>query len=145
MGGGPDSFLIDEVRDLLMRYSKPYTFLKLDDINNIGSLKLRVRSMIECLKVSLHADKKYPEIKLFETVPVYDSTYRNRKLLVPFFTPFLSPLIPALLNIAGYEAEGLTLSDKESSELGLRYANIEVVYPATLIVGDLFKTRTPSK
>ena len=109
-----------------MRHSKAYTLLKLDDINNIGSLKLRVRSMIESLRVSNNRDESCPEIRLFETVPVYDASYRNRKLLVPFFTPFLSPLIPALLNIAGYEAEGLPLSDKESSELGLRYANNEI-------------------
>jgi predicted nucleotide-binding protein (sugar kinase/HSP70/actin superfamily) len=31
------------------------------------------------------------------------------------------------------------MSDRESSELGLQYANNEVCYPATLLVGDIIK------
>mgnify|MGYP001775483547 FL=1 len=51
-GCGPDAFLVDEVRDILIRSGKPFTLLKLDDINNIGSMKLRVRSLIESMKLS---------------------------------------------------------------------------------------------
>lgn len=42
-GCGPDAFLCDEVRELLLRNSKSYTLLKLDDINNVGSMRLCVR------------------------------------------------------------------------------------------------------
>ena len=49
-GCGPDAFLLDEVRDILHRNGKPFTLLKIDDVNNIGSLKLRVRSLVESLK-----------------------------------------------------------------------------------------------
>ena len=95
--------------------------------------------MIESLRLAQEYKKEQDAINLFETVPIYDESYRDRKLLVPFFTPFLSPLIPALLHVAGYDAEGLPMSDKESSELGLKYANNEICYPATLIVGDIVK------
>lgn len=138
-GCGPDAFLVDEVRDLLMRYGKTLTLLKLDDINNIGSMKLRVRSLIESLKLAGEDREEQSTVKEFKTVPVYDKSYRNRKILVPFFTPFLSPLVPAILQIAGYDAENLPLSNVESGEWGLKYANNEVCYPATLIVGDVIK------
>ena len=46
-GCGPDAFILDEVRDLLNRYRKNLTVLKIDDVNNIGSLQLRVRSLVE--------------------------------------------------------------------------------------------------
>ncbi len=71
------------------------------------------------------------------TTPDFGERDRKRKILVPFFTPFISPLIPALLKRAGYEAENLPMSTQASVESGLRYANNEICYPATLIVGDI--------
>lgn len=138
-GCGPDAFLVDEVRDLLIRKGKVFTLLKLDDVNNVGSMKLRVRSLVESVRLAeenKHTDYTHHD---FKTVPVYDNEYRNRKILVPFFTPFISPLIPAVMKVAGYDVENLPLSDSETCEWGLKYANNEVCYPATLVVGDVIK------
>lgn len=137
-GCGPDAFLVDEVRSLLMRHGKSLTLLKLDDINNVGSMKLRVRSLLESLKlVPEEADTCCDEP--FLTTPVFDKLDRKRKILIPFFTPFLSPLLPDIMRVAGYDVENLPLSDAKSAEWGLKYANNEVCYPATLIVGDIIK------
>lgn len=122
-----------------MRHGKSLTLLKLDDINNVGSMKLRVRSLVESLKLANEDKKQEQQTREFATVPVYDETYRDRKILIPFFTPFLSPLIPAVMRVAGYDVENLPLSNTESCEWGLKYANNEVCYPATLIVGDIIK------
>ena len=138
-GCGPDAFLVDEVRDMLMRHGKVLTLLKLDDINNVGSMKLRVRSLIESLKLASMSGGKRHEESGFNTTPTFDEACRGRKILVPYFTPFISPLIPAIMKIAGYDVENLPLSDTESCEWGLKYANNEVCYPATLIVGDIIK------
>ena len=137
-GCGPDAFLVDEVRSLLMRHGKSLTLLKLDDINNIGSMKLRARSLLESLKL-LPGDRNEENTEAFSTTPVFDKAARGRKILIPFFTPFLSPLLPAIMKVAGYEVENLPLSDARSAEWGLKYANNEVCYPATLIVGDIVK------
>lgn len=108
-------------------------------------MKLRVRSMIESLKLANTDEVESSDVKNFATVPVYDKSYRDRKILVPFFTPFISPLIPAIMRVAGYDAENLPLSDSESCEWGLKYANNEVCYPATLIVGDIIKALESGK
>lgn len=102
-------------------------------------MKLRVRSLVESLKLANEDKKQEQQTREFATVPVYDETYRDRKILIPFFTPFLSPLIPAVMRVAGYDVENLPLSNTESCEWGLKYANNEVCYPATLIVGDIIK------
>ncbi|MFR5870798.1 MAG: acyl-CoA dehydratase activase-related protein [Alistipes sp.] len=133
-GCGPDALLTDEVRDLLGRHGKSLTLLKIDDVSNTGSLKLRIRSLIESLKLG-HASQAAP--RPFVTTPDFGERDRKRKILVPFFTPFISPLIPALLKRAGYEAENLPMSTQASVKSGLRYANNEICYPATLIVGDI--------
>lgn len=141
-GCGPDAFLTDAVRDLIMNYDKTLTLLKLDDIDNAGSMKLRIRSLVESLKLSRDRKRKVQE---FKTVPIFDVKDRRKKILAPFFTPFISPLIPSVMSIAGYEVENLPISDAESCDLGLKYANNEVCYPATLVVGDMVKALKSGK
>ena len=65
-GCGPDAFLVDEVKELLHRHGKSHTLLKIDDVNNIGSIRLRVRSVIESLKMK-HGPK--PKVLPFITTP----------------------------------------------------------------------------
>lgn len=138
-GCGPDAFFIDEIRDLLLRNNCTYTLLKLDDINNIGSMKLRVRSLVESLKLANKERIENNKTTDFQTTPIYDERFRNKKIIVPFFTSYISPLIPAIFSNLGYDIETLPLSDEFSCEWGLKYANNEVCYPATLVVGDVIK------
>ena len=133
-GCGPDALLTDEVRDLLGRYGKSLTLLKIDDVSNTGSLKLRVRSVIESLKLG-YTPCSAP--RPFITTPIFGEQDNKKKILVPFFTPFISPLIPSLMKRAGYDAENLPISNCETAEAGLKHANNEICYPATLIVGDI--------
>lgn len=138
-GCGPDAFLTDETRHLMKRYGKTLTLLKLDDIDNIGSLKLRVRSAIESLKLKAAENRESADVQPFIASPTFKAADRKRTILAPFFTPFISPLIPSLMKLAGYKAENLPMSDAVSCDCGLQYANNEVCYPATLIVGDIVK------
>ncbi|MEG1572994.1 MAG: acyl-CoA dehydratase activase-related protein, partial [Bacteroidales bacterium] len=135
-GCGPDAFLIDEIKGILHRYGKSATTLKIDDINNMGSLRLRVRSLVESLKIKAITSKN---IEPFVSTKAFGKTEKNRTILVPYFTDYLSPLLPSLLTLAGYQIEVLPPSDAKSVEMGLKYANNEVCYPATLIVGDIMK------
>ncbi len=141
-GCGPDAFLLDEVRDILRRYNKSLTILKIDDVSNIGSMKLRVSSLIASLKFNQFQSK---EIKPFITTNKYLPEDKKRKIIAPFFTEYISPLMPALFKLAGYEIEILPKSDLTSVDCGLKYANNEVCYPATLIVGDIIKALQSGK
>lgn len=137
-GCGPDAFVTDENQALLSRRGKNLTLLKIDDVQNIGSLKLRIRSLVESLRIG--AAGRPEESDLARASHSSDTAnLRKKKILVPFFTPFLSPLMSALLARAGYEAETLPMSDSRSAAWGLQFANNEVCYPATLIVGDIVK------
>jgi predicted nucleotide-binding protein (sugar kinase/HSP70/actin superfamily) len=45
-GCGTDAITTDELRDILESGGKLYTQLKIDDINNLGAVKIRLRSLI---------------------------------------------------------------------------------------------------
>ncbi|MDR2358838.1 MAG: 2-hydroxyacyl-CoA dehydratase [Prevotellaceae bacterium] len=62
---------------------------------------------------------------------------RHKTILIPWFTDFLSPLIPAIAELAGYKFVNCPKTSKTSAEIGLKYGNNEVCYPATLVLGDL--------
>ena len=140
-GCGPDAFMLDEIHSLLQRYGKALTQLKIDDITNIGSLKLRVRSVVDSLKLNYCESEKNKEVLPFITTPIYteEEHQQKQKIIVPYFTSFITPLIPSFMRLAGYDADVLPMSNNESDNLGLRFANNEICYPATLIVGDIIK------
>ena len=153
-GCGPDSFIQDEIRDIMRRHGKPFTLLKIDDVSNIGSLKLRVRSLVESLahrqgavsvtEISVSKKAKATAEPLVQT-KVFKQEDVHRKILAPFMTEYLTPIIPPILKLIGYDVEVLPMSDDMSAELGLRFANNEVCYPATLIVGDIIKALKSGK
>lgn len=142
-GCGPDAFLLDEVRAILKRYGKTLTILKIDDVNNIGSLRLRVRSLIESLKFK--AGTKTDELQPFVTTKPFNKAERKRKLLLPHFSDAHVEVIEALFHAAGYDAETLPRPDGATADCGLKYANNEVCYPATLVVGDMVKALESGK
>ncbi len=137
-GCGPDAFMIDETRDLMQRHGKTLTLLKVDDVCNVGSLKLRIRSFLDSIRLK---NEKGAEVRksAFVTTPRFEKKDSGRTILVPHFTPFISPLLPAVAETIGYNVVSLPVSDEKTCELGLKYANNEVCYPATLVVGDLIK------
>ena len=143
-GCGPDSFIQDEIRDILRRHHKPFTLLKIDDVSNIGSLKLRVRSLVESLSHKMNTGRERHPLPLKQT-RVFRNTDTRRKILAPYMTEYLTPFIPPILKLMGYDVEVLPMSDQHSADLGLKYANNEVCYPATLIVGDIVKALKSGK
>ena len=144
-GCGPDSFIQDEIRDIMRRHDKPFTLLKIDDVSNIGSLKLRVRSLIESLKGREREEKQLPSTRSLPQTKVFKKEDAHRKILAPFMTEYLTPIITPILRLIGYDVEVLPMSDEASVELGLKYANNEICYPATLIVGDIIKALQSGK
>ncbi len=143
-GCGPDAFIQDEVRDILRRYHKPFTLLKIDDVSNIGSLKLRVRSVVESLRHKSGISPSRKSLPLVST-RVFKKPDVRRKILAPYMTEYLTPIISPVLRLMGYDVEVLPMSDGQSAEFGLKYANNEVCYPATLIVGDIIKALKSGK
>lgn len=143
-GCGPDAFIQDEIRTLLARYGKPLTLLKVDDVTSVGSLKLRVRSLIESIKQNTNQQYSVEE-KKFLTTRTFSGKDHQRKILAPHITEFITPLLPALGSLAGFDVEVLPPSDEKSAQTGLQYANNEVCYPATLIVGDIIRALLSGK
>ncbi|MDR3134199.1 MAG: acyl-CoA dehydratase activase-related protein [Prevotellaceae bacterium] len=140
-GCGPDALVTDEVNEILKRKGKNLTLLKIDEVNNIGSLRLRIRSMVDSLRFSPPRRREMP----FVAPPAFTKNDRYRKVIAPYFAEGYSELLPEIFKLMGVDIEILPPSDSESVTQGLRYVNNEICYPAILVVGDIVKALKSGK
>ena len=49
-GCGIDAITTDEVREILETGGKLYTQLKIDEINNLGAVRIRIRSLLAAMR-----------------------------------------------------------------------------------------------
>ncbi|MCG8685431.1 MAG: acyl-CoA dehydratase activase, partial [Desulfobacterales bacterium] len=136
-GCGPDAVVIDEVRDILKTGQKHPTLIRVDEISSPGSVRLRLRSMIE----SAEYQKNQPaQIKLSRKpfVPFLKKD-KKKKILAPYFSEDYSDYLPAVFKNAGYDFVILPKPNRESVDLGLQYANNEICYPGIILIGDIIK------
>lgn len=134
-GCGPDSFIIDELKEYLQNYGKNYTMIRIDEITSTGSVRLRLRSLVESLKIQVQKSRNTD----IQKNPIYTLRDKQKVIIGPHFSDFYSNMIKSVFTYLGYKFENLPKSDKTSVELGLKYANNEVCYPATLVIGDIIR------
>jgi predicted CoA-substrate-specific enzyme activase len=132
-GCGPDSFYMDETGEILRQAGKSHTVLRIDEIASPGSVRLRLRSLMESLRGASPAGGR----KQADYAAPYARRDRRKTILVPWFADFLSPFVPAIGQLGGYRVVNLPKPGKASAETGLKYGNNEVCYPSILILGDM--------
>lgn len=136
-GCGPDAIVTDECKSILEAGGKTCTIIRVDEITATGSVRLRLRSIIESIRLNSHQPLIAKPRKSSATFQVEDK--QRRTILAPFISEFYSPIVPAIFALSGYKLEILPKPDKNSVEWGLKYCNNEICYPATIIVGDVIK------
>ncbi len=154
-GCGPDAFILDEVRAILSRYGKNLTVLKIDDVNNIGSLRLRVRSLVESVKKSVSPKDGLYSVsdsglsaqrsQLPFTTKPFETSDRERVILTPYFTEGYNEFLPTIFALAGYRIESLPMATQADAEEGLHVANNDICYPATIVVGSIMRALKSGK
>lgn len=139
-GCGPDSFLMDEASNILNAAGKNHTVIRVDEISSPGSVRLRLRSLIESLRQSTALNKN---VKVLEYKALHNSftekEKQERTVLIPWFSDSLSPLFPVFFKRLGFNFRNLPKPNEESIQYGLKYGHNEVCYPATLVLGDIMK------
>jgi len=136
-GCGPDAVLVDEVTEILRASGKSNTVIRIDEINSTGSILLRIRSLMESFKVMDLENR--PARHEREKVKPFGIEDKGRTILAPYFAEGYSDILPAVFEMGGYKLLNLPKPDKRSVEWGLRYANNEICYPATIVIGDMIK------
>ena len=137
-GCGLDAVTTDAVNDILTKSGKIYTVLKIDEVNNLGAARIRVRSLIAALKVR---DKKNYQRQLvssaYKRVEFTPEMRKNYTILCPQMSPIHFDLLEPALNSCGYNFEVLANDNKSSVDIGLKYVNNDACYPSLMVVGQI--------
>ena len=141
-GCGIDAIVTDQAEEILKKNNKLFTTIKIDEINNLGAAKIRIRSLI----ASMH---KRNESKKYETYE-YKKNYfkeedRNHTLLFPDMTPIHMPLLESVLRSEGYNAVHLKETNEDTVKTGLKYVNNDACYPAIIVIGQLISALQSGK
>jgi predicted nucleotide-binding protein (sugar kinase/HSP70/actin superfamily) len=69
-GCGVDAVTTDQVEEILKSYNNMYTLIKIDEINNLGAVRIRIRSLLASMnkKLAENKDGKITKTELDERV-----------------------------------------------------------------------------
>ncbi|HBA62488.1 MAG TPA: 2-hydroxyglutaryl-CoA dehydratase, partial [Lachnospiraceae bacterium] len=137
-GCGLDAVTTDQVSDILTHSGKIYTSLKIDEVNNLGAARIRVRSLLAAIRVR-EQKKMHREIHsaAIHKVPFTKEMRKNYTILCPQMSPIHFDLLEPAMRKCGYNIKVLPNSNKAAIDMGLKYVNNDACYPSLIVVGQI--------
>ncbi len=145
-GCGLDAVTTDQVYDILEGSGKIYTCLKIDEVNNLGAARIRVRSLIAALRAR---DKK-KEKRTVRPSAIKKALYTKEMkgvytILAPQMSPIHFNILQPAFNTSGYNLEILQNDSKQAVDVGLKYVNNDACYPSLMVVGQIMEALLSGK
>lgn len=138
-GCGLDAVTTDQVSDILTKCNKVYTVLKIDEVNNLGAARIRIRSLLAAVedRASRHIEPK-PTDTAHHRVAFTKEMRKDYTILVPQMSPIHFDILEPALSSCGYHMEVLD-SSSEAIDYGLKYVNNDACYPSLIVVGQFMQ------
>ena len=145
-GCGLDAVTTDQVNEILSNSGKIYTCLKIDEVNNLGAARIRVRSLLAAIRVK-EQQKKPRKIQSssIEKVVFTEEMRKHYTILCPQMSPIHFSILQAAFNASGYQLEVLPNDNKSAVDVGLKYVNNDACYPSLLVVGQIMQALLSGK
>ncbi len=141
-GCGVDAVTTDQVEEILSSYDKMYTLIKIDEVNNLGAVRIRIRSLLASINKRLKESTKpnenlgnYEQNKVIFTKEMKD----EYTILVPQMAPVHFELLESVLQSCGYKVKLLRECTPHTVETGLKYVNNDACYPSILVTGQMIE------
>ena len=145
-GCGLDAVTTDQVNEILSQSGKIYTCLKIDEVNNLGAARIRVRSLIAAIKAKEQQHKQRNILpSSIERVPFTEEMRKNYTILCPQMSPIHFNILQAAFCASGYNLEVLPNDNKEAVDVGLKYVNNDACYPSLMVVGQIMQALLSGK
>jgi len=145
-GCGLDAVTTEQVSEIISSKGKLYTVLKIDEGNNLGAAKIRIRSLKAAIEERERKHYKPVEEKVSYKNPVFTKEMRkDYTILAPQMSPIHFELVEVAGRAAGYNIEVLPSNDAKAVEEGLKYVNNDACYPSIIVVGQMISALKSGK
>lgn len=138
-GCGLDAITTDQVQEILESAQKIYTVLKIDEVNNLGAARVRIRSLISALYErdinGFKSTASYPDYRQHR-IPFTKEMKKTHTILGPQMSPTHFELLEAAFKSEGYNLEILKKTTQKDVDEGLKYVNNDACYPSICVVGQ---------
>ena len=137
-GCGLDAVTTDAVNDILTKSGKIYTCLKIDEVNNLGAARIRIRSLLSAIRVREKKQTKRTIIPSnYNRVVFTEEIRKNYTILCPQMSPIHFELLEPAFCAAGYNLVVPDVPSRTCVDVGLKYVNNDACYPSLIVVGQL--------
>ena len=145
-GCGLDAVTTDQVNDILSGSDKIYTCLKIDEVNNLGASRIRIRSLLSAIRVREKMGKhRNIRSSAIEKVPFTEEMRKDYTIICPQMSPIHFEILQPAFNACGYNFVVLDNDNKHSVDVGLKYVNNDACYPSLLVVGQIMEALLSGK
>ena len=139
-GCGLDAVTTDQVASILNDSDKIYTSLKIDEVNNLGAARIRVRSLLAAIRVrEKRGEKRTIHSSAIKKVVFTKKMRKNYTILCPQMSPIHFELLEPAFNASGYNLQVLPNDNKQAVDVGLKYVNNDACYPSLMVVGQIME------
>ena len=137
-GCGVDAVTTDCVSDILNGSGKIYTCLKIDEVNNLGAARIRIRSLLAAIRVRERRKRKRTiQPSNYNRVVFTEEMRKNYTILCPQMSPIHFELLQPAFQASGYNLVIPDVPTRECVDYGLRFVNNDACYPSVIVVGQL--------
>ncbi|MDF2500067.1 MAG: CoA-substrate-specific enzyme activase [Anaerosporomusa subterranea] len=138
-GCGLDAVVMDQVKEILETHNRIYTAIKLDEINNLGASRIRVRSLLAALN---NRDRKSIVKQTAELAATRQTDFivemkKCHTILAPQMSPIHFQFLEAGFRNAGHQLVITATSDQSAIEEGLKFVHNDACYPTIIAIGQL--------
>ena len=139
-GCGLDAVTTDQVNDILSDSGKIYTCLKIDEVNNLGAARIRIRSLLSAINIRKKTQKERNIVSAaYNRVVFTEEMRKNYTILCPQMSPIHFDIIEKAFTACGYNLVVGRNATKASVDIGLKYVNNDACYPSLIVVGQLME------
>ena len=152
-GCGVDAVTTDQVEEILSSYNKMYTLIKIDEVNNLGAVRIRIRSLLASINKRLE-NKKHNECISepndngnygINKIPFTKEMRKDYTILIPQMAPIHFELLEVAVRASGYNVKLLDTCTPKTVETGLKYVNNDACYPSILTTGQMIEALQSGK
>ncbi len=146
-GCGVDAVTTDQVEEILTSYNKMYTLIKIDEINNLGAVRIRIRSLLASMNKRIKnkaIEKGIGDYEVHKKIFTKDMK-KDYTILIPQMAPIHFELLETAVKSSGYKVELLRECTEHTVETGLKYVNNDACYPSILVTGQMIEALESGK
>ena len=137
-GCGLDAVTTDQVNDILSGSDKIYTCLKIDEVNSLGSARIRVRSLLAAIRVRKQKNTKRTIRSTANNRVLFTEEMRkNYTILCPQMSPIHFDILEPAFRACGYNFVVMQNDNRHAIDMGLKYVNNDACYPSLWVVGQI--------